>query len=74
MTQQPESMGFEQKVEALETLVQDMERGGMTLADMLTAYEKGVALVKELNGQLAQAQQRLQVLKDGALTEGEEQP
>lgn len=74
MTQQPEPMGFEQKVEALETLVQDMERGGMTLADMLTAYEKGVALVKELNGQVAQAQQRLQVLKDGALTEGEEQP
>lgn len=71
MTEQNKAGGFEQKVEALEALVQDMERGGMTLEEMLAAYEKGVALVKELNTQLEQAQQRLKVLKDGVLTEPE---
>ncbi len=72
MNPEQQTGGFEQKVEALEALVESMEQGGMTLEDMLTSYEKGVALVKQLNAQLAQAQQRLQVLKDGSLAEPEQ--
>ncbi|MGI6670133.1 MAG: exodeoxyribonuclease VII small subunit [Christensenellales bacterium] len=74
MQNNKEPQGFEQQVEALEALVQGMEQGGMSLQDMMASYEKGVALVKQLNAQLENARQRLQVLKDGTLTDDEGTP
>ncbi len=71
MQNNKEPQGFEQQVEALEALVQGIEQGGMSLQDMMVSYEKGVALVKQLNAQLENARQRLQVLKDGTFTDGE---
>lgn len=53
---------FEQRLAALEALVEQMENGGMTLADTIKAYEKGIKLSDSLQKDLTAAQERLTVL------------
>ena len=58
-------MSFEEKLNALEKLADEMTAGEMPLDRALDAYEKGMALAKELNAQLDQAEKRiLQVAGD----------
>ena len=58
-------MSFEEKLNALEKLADEMTAGEMPLDKALDAYEKGMALAKELNEQLDQAEKRiLQVAGD----------
>lgn len=47
---------FEANLEALETLVNQLERNELSLQDALTAYAQGTALVKACQAQLAQAE------------------
>lgn len=62
---------FERKLEALEKIVAEMERGEMSLEESLQAYERGVKLTHECQNALDSAQQRIKVLteKNGALSE-----
>ena len=56
---------FEERLLALEELVKQMEAGGMPLADTLKAYEQGEKLAEGLKKELAAAEERLTVLREG---------
>ena len=57
---------FERALDELETLVQKMESGEQSLDDSLAAYERGVALYRECQKALEQAEQRVRLLADPA--------
>jgi exodeoxyribonuclease VII small subunit len=57
---------FEQSMQALETLVSQMETGEMTLEESLAAYERGVGLYRQCQTTLEQAELRVRVLSDPA--------
>ncbi len=56
--------GFERSLDELEQLVQRMEKGEMSLDESLQAYERGVALYRQCQGALAQAELRVKLLGD----------
>ena len=53
---------FEQALQQLEALVQQMEGGHLTLEQSLQAFEQGVNLTRQCQQALTQAEQRVQVL------------
>jgi exodeoxyribonuclease VII small subunit len=63
MTTQPAS--FDDGLDRLESLVQRLEAGNLTLEEALGQFEEGVELSKALQQQLAAAQRRVEVLKQG---------
>ena len=56
--------GFERSLDELEQLVQRMEKGDMSLDESLGAYERGVALYRQCQGALQQAELRVKLLSD----------
>lgn len=50
---------FESAVAELERIVTDMEGGQLTLEDSLSAYRRGVALLKRCQEQLGDAENQL---------------
>ncbi|MFC6670189.1 exodeoxyribonuclease VII small subunit [Marinobacterium aestuariivivens] len=60
---------FEASLSELEQLVNRMEQGDMPLADALQAFEQGIALTRECQAILDQAEQKVRMLveKDGEL-------
>ena len=58
---------FEDAMTELEALVGQMESGRLPLEDALTAYERGVALVRLCRERLAVVTQQVQVLEAGLL-------
>ena len=57
---------FEASLDALETLVEKMERGDMSLEESLAAYESGVGLYRRCQVALEQAELRVRLLSDPA--------
>lgn len=57
------SPGFDTQLKTLETLVATMEKGDLALEDALKHYEEGVALVRACEKQLAEAEQKVQILQ-----------
>jgi exodeoxyribonuclease VII small subunit len=55
---------FERSLDELEQLVQRMEKGDLSLDDSLQAYERGVALYRNCQGALEQAELRVRLLSD----------
>jgi exodeoxyribonuclease VII small subunit len=53
---------FEKSLAELETLVQQMESGRLSLEDSLKAFERGIRLTRECQQALAQAEQKVQLL------------
>ncbi len=53
---------FEQSLNALETLVNKMEQGDMTLEESLKAFETGIQLTRECQARLTAAEQQVQKL------------
>ena len=60
---------FESALSELETLVQSIESGKLSLEESLSAYQRGMELLKYCQGTLNDAEQRVQVLEAGALDE-----
>jgi exodeoxyribonuclease VII small subunit len=58
---------FEAALAELETLVQGMETGRLSLEESLAAYQRGAALLKHCQSALAVAEQKIQVLEAGQL-------
>ncbi|MFN8641368.1 MAG: exodeoxyribonuclease VII small subunit [Candidatus Binatia bacterium] len=61
---------FEDGMAQLEALVAKLEAGDLALEDALRAFESGVGLVRTLNEQLSEAEQRVEILTrapDGTL-------
>lgn len=70
MPRKKEELDFEESLKALETLVQKMEQGELSLQQSLEAFEEGVKLTRACQQQLESAEQRVQVLveKNGEVT------
>lgn len=55
---------FERALDELEQLVQKMEKGEQSLDESLAAYERGIALYRECQKALEQAELRVRMLAD----------
>ncbi len=53
---------FEEQLTELETVVEQLERGDLTLEDSVALFERGMQLSEACKGQLASAESRIQVL------------
>ncbi len=65
-----EKKKFEDAVEELERVVEQLESGELSLEDSLTAFENGVRLVKLCNQKLTEVERKIELLvkdKDGKL-------
>ncbi len=56
---------FDDGLDRLEALVQQIESGSLGLEEALARFEEGVQLSQALQQQLAEAQRRVEVLKAG---------
>jgi exodeoxyribonuclease VII small subunit len=56
---------FDDGLDRLEALVQQLESGSLSLEEALARFEEGVQLSQALQKQLAEAQRRVEVLKAG---------
>jgi len=58
---------FEDALKELETLVEKMERGDLSLEESLGDFERGVALTRQCQQALRDAEQKVEILleKDG---------
>jgi exodeoxyribonuclease VII small subunit len=65
---------FEDSLAELETLVQQMEQGDLTLEDSLAAFERGISLTRGCQTALAQAEQKVNFLMQDAQGRVIEQP
>jgi len=60
---------FEAAISELETIVQQMEAGSLTLEDALERYQRGVGLLKHCQSTLSAAEQRIRVLEGDTLAD-----
>ena len=69
MARKKTSIDFEQSLADLQALVERLENGELSLEDSLAAFEQGIALTRDCQGALAQAEQKVQILleRDGEL-------
>ena len=57
-----EEPSFEEALERLETIVEELEGGGLTLEQSLARYEEGMRLSRRLTQTLDQAEKRIERL------------
>lgn len=62
MAKKPENLTFEQSLAELEQIVADLERGEISLDEALKQFERGINLVRNSQGKLEQAQQKVAIL------------
>ena len=53
---------FEQMIAELESIVQQLEQGDLSLDDALAQFERGIALTRASQQQLQAAEQKVQIL------------
>ncbi|GAA6154126.1 exodeoxyribonuclease VII small subunit [Pseudoteredinibacter isoporae] len=58
------SPSFESSLAELESLVEAMEAGDMSLEDSLAAFENGVKLTRQCQQQLSAAEQKVELLME----------
>lgn len=56
------TVDFEASLTELSTLVEAMEKGGITLEESLKKFERGILLVRTCQNALKQAEQKIQIL------------
>ena len=64
MSQSEKNPSFEASLEELETLVERMEDGELSLEDSLKTFERGMALAKSCQTALDKAEQRVEQLSE----------
>lgn len=71
MARKKTPLDFEQSLADLQTLVERLENGELSLEDSLTAFEQGIRLTRDCQSALAQAEQKVQILleRDGELAQ-----
>lgn len=57
---------FEERIERLEKIVENLEEGDAPLDESLILFEEGIALAKACQGQLEAARERVTVLLESA--------
>ena len=70
-TKKSKGLSFEEALDELETLVDTMERGDLSLEDSLKSFERGVQLTRTCQEALKNAEQKVEILSkngvDGVL-------
>jgi exodeoxyribonuclease VII small subunit len=61
----PASLSFEAAVERLQTIVEELEAGSLSLEDSIARYEEGVKLSRRLTQTLDEAEKRIERLAAG---------
>jgi len=69
----PEAPSFEESLDELERLVEQMEGGEMTLEESLGAFERGIALTRSCEQALKAAEQKVEILSSKT-RDGETEP
>jgi len=62
MTRKSKAPDFEKSLAELQALVERLESGELSLEDSLGAFEQGVALTRDCQQALSQAEQKVQLL------------
>lgn len=62
------SKNFESAFKALNTITEEMEKGGLSLNDSLKKFEKGIALIRECQLLLQTAEQKIQLYNKSKAT------
>lgn len=64
-------LNFEESMESLEKIVQELEKGDLNLDDSVKKFEEGMKISKECNKFLEEAEKRITVLinENGKITE-----
>src|SRR5579862_1438728 len=57
---------FEEELKELETIVSQIDSGELTLDESIGAFERGVMLVKALNGKLDEVERKVELLTRSA--------
>jgi exodeoxyribonuclease VII small subunit len=71
MARKKVALDFEQSLTDLQSLVERLENGELSLEESLSAFEQGIRLTRDCQAALAQAEQTVQILleRDGELEE-----
>lgn len=71
MARQKKAPQFEKSLSDLQALVERLESGDLSLEESLATFEQGIALTRECQSALQEAEQRVQVLleQNGTLIE-----
>jgi len=69
VAKKPENLTFEESLTELENIVTSLEQGDVSLDDALKQFERGINLVRNSQGKLEQAQQKVSIL-----TQEQDQP
>lgn len=64
MAKSKKAPDFEQALEQLEELVEQMESGELTLEESLKSFEDGIKLTRDCQAALTQAEQKVQLLQE----------
>ncbi len=62
MPKRTSTINFEKALRELETLVESMEQGDLSLEDSLKAFERGVELTRTCQKSLDEAEQKVELL------------
>ena len=66
MTEPVDGLGYEQARDELAEVVRKLESGGLSLDDAVALWERGEALARRCEDQLAGARERVQKVLDAA--------
>ena len=69
MAEKKHEKSFEQQLEELESIINNMENNEVSLETMMSEYEKGTNILAQLNEKLQVAQGKLQKLSSGNIEE-----
>lgn len=56
---------FEENLKELETIVAELEKGELTLDESISKFERGIAVSKECNTKLENAEKKINILLEG---------
>ncbi|MEM9158577.1 MAG: exodeoxyribonuclease VII small subunit [Verrucomicrobiota bacterium] len=59
-----EDMTFEEGLEKLEALVEQMESGDLPLDDLIKRYEQGSKLLKTCQARIKEAEKKIEILRN----------
>ena len=62
VTKEKKAMDFEKQLESLESLVEALETGNLSLEDSLKSFERGIKVARECQAALKQAEQKVELL------------
>lgn len=65
------SKSFEEQMEQLEKIVEELEKGELSLEDSVSKFEEGIKISKQCNKTLEEAEKKITILvsKDGEMKE-----